>query len=161
MIRVTNKSAFDAKVAAWIAAVKIGAAKAVDKMLRDAQAFATLSSPTFSGDFASNWNVSYGRPDVTFSTSGGDYMRVDDNLRSHAINSAIGVTKGNFDMTGFTLGQSAFLTNAAEHDEPYAWKIENNQINFRPVNVGKDRVRGKTLEHLKHTYKTIPRSMMV
>src|SRR5574340_782364 len=125
MIRVTNKSAFDAKVAAWIAAVKVGAAKAVVKMTRDAQAFATLSSPTFSGDFASNWNVSYGAPDMTFSSSGGDYMKVDDNLRSHAINSAIGVTKGNFDMNGFTLGQTAFLTNAAEHDQLALREVED------------------------------------
>lgn len=161
MIKVTNKAAFDAKVSAWIAAVKLGAGKAVVKMMRDAHAFATLQSPTFSGDFASNWNVSYGQPDMTFSPSGGDYMTLNAGLRGQAINSALGVTKGNFDMTGFKLGQKAFLTNAAVHDEPYAWKIEHNLVNFRPVNVGKDRVRGKTLEHLAHTYATIPRGLMV
>lgn len=161
MIRVTNKSAFDAQVAKWIAAVKAGAEKAVFHIVRNAQIEATIKSPTYSGDFASNWNVSYGRPDTTFVSSGGDYMKIDDNLKAHPIGSAISVTKGAFDMTGFRLGQSAFLTNAAEHDEPYAWLIEEAMIKFRPVNVGKDRVLGKTFTHLAHTFKTIPRSLMV
>lgn len=155
MIRVTNKSAFNAQVAAWIAAVKIGAAKAVVNILKDAQMEAVLKSPVYSGDYASNWNVSYGRPDTTFNATA-DYFGPE---YPSARNSAWGM--GAFNMTGFTLGQSAFLTNSAEHDEPYAWLIEEGKINFRPVNVGKDRVLGKTFTHLEHTYKAIPRSMMV
>lgn len=161
MYRVTNKAQFDAKIAAWIAAVKAGAERAVTRMARDAQRFATLSSPTFSGDFASNWNVSYGTVDTTFHTSGGDYMPIGNNLRAQAINSALSVTQGRFNMQGFKLGQKVFIANSAAHDEPYAILIERNQINFRPVNMGKDRVAGKTYDHLRHTYATIKKGMMV
>lgn len=160
MLKVVNRGQFDSQCAAWLGAVRAGAERAVVKMMKDAQKHATQISPVYSGDFASNWNVSYGQPDTTFISSQGDYMRVDSSLNAHPLTSSAGVGLGNFNMSGFKLGQTAYLTNAAEHDEPYAWKIEKGQINFRPVNQGKDRVAGKTFTHLEINYKTITRGHM-
>jgi len=160
-VNITNAAVFKAQVAAWAEGVNVAGGIAVTKMMKDAQLQATLLSPVYSGDFASNWNVKAGSPDTTFSSSGGDYMRVDSNLRTHPLTSSVSVTPGNFNMSGFKLGQTAYLSNSAAHDEPYAWKIEDNKINFRPINQGKHRVRGKTLDYLGVKYKQITKAMMV
>lgn len=153
-VRITNLSQFRAQCATWVANTKRQLEGVVFTMMYDAQAWATNISPVYSGDFASNWNVSFGSPDTTF-VSTKDYYGMD---YPDPVSAPWG--KGNFNLSGFTLGQRAFLTNAAEHDEPYAWKIENGTISFRPVNVGRDAVRAKTLNHLKHTYARITKPMM-
>lgn len=155
MITITNQAQFKTQVAAWLVWVRKGAANAVYRMMYDAQTWATSISPVYSGDFASNWNVSYGAPDASFKSSGDDYY----GMSFPEANSAPW-GKGNFNLSGFRIGQTAYLTNASEHDEPYAWKIENNKISFRPVNAGKWGVRAKTLNHLKTKYPRITRAAM-
>lgn len=141
---VLNAAAFKAQVAAQIARVRKQAENRIAFVMLQAQIHASSISPTYSGDFSENWNVSYGSPDASFKagprpfkrTSDGDYMLA-------PVNSWSGVL-GNYNMSGFKLGQPAYLSNAAAHDEPYAWKIEKGAINFRPVNSDKDRVAAKT-----------------
>lgn len=157
MIHIKNRAQFQTQVNAWVNSVRRGTERAVYRMMVDAQTFATLASPTFSGDYASNWNVSFGKPDVTFVAGGIDFYA--DNYPG-PVSRAWG--KGNVaPASSFKLGQTAYLTNAAEHDEPYAWLIEEGKINFRPENVGRDRIAQKTLDHLAHNYKSIKRTMMV
>lgn len=148
-LTIVNRQEFQQQVAAFANKVRAQAEVRIMNIMYDAQEFATRHSPVYSGDFASNWNVSYGRPDTTFILAGGDYMRIDkDTLRAFSPNSALSVGKGNFDMSGFRLGQPVFLTNAAEHDEPYAWLIEDDKIKFREVNVGLGGVGRKTATHI-------------
>jgi len=168
VIKIVNHSAFKAQVNAWVNSVRAGAEKVVYRMMYDAQLYAMSRSPVYSGDFASNWNVSYGTPDTTFRegpTISRDYGRGLSSPRDSIWG------RGNFSMTGFQLGQTAYLTNAAQHREPgettvdyYAWKIEDGLIKFRDVNVsaGKtDRVAAKTHAHLVRNYKTLTKGHLV
>lgn len=157
MIQITNLSAFHNQTTAWINAVRGGLERAVVKMMKDAQMFATLQSPVYSGDFASNWNVSWGAPDATFTRGpinpgDGPYPNSFPAPRSAPWG------MGKFAAGAPKLGQSAFLTNAAVHDEPYAWLIEDNVISFRAGNSG--RTRTKTMTHLTSTYGTISKGML-
>lgn len=160
MLRVENRAQFEAEVSAWVGAVKTAAERLVVRMMADAKQFAETHSPVYSGDFASNWNVSYGAPDTTFvqgpaNPGKGLYPMSFPAARESAWG------QGKFGMTRFSLGQTAYLANSAAHDEPYAWKIENNQIVFRPVNQGKDRVLGKTFDHLVNHYGQITKGMLI
>jgi hypothetical protein len=156
MIRITNRGLFSVVVGHWIDSVRVGAEKAVAKIMKDAQIFATLQSPTFTGDFASNWNVSYGTPDTTFVGVPKGYAE----LEAGPLDSSAGLSPGRFNMVGFQLGQTAYLTNASFHDEPYAWLIENGKINFREVNKGRDHVGQRTGTHLSNTYAKITKGML-
>jgi len=146
---VLNADAFRGQVKNFLAKTEKKVEVKLTGLMKGAQSYATMMSPVYSGDFASNWNVSVGAPDASFSSSGGDYMRLDDKLRGQPLTTSVGVTKGNFSMAGFKLGLDVYLSNASAHDEPYAWKIELGQINFRPVNRGKHAVRAKTLAHIR------------
>ncbi len=157
MLAIKGKPLFDAATAAWLLNVKKGLERAVTKMMFDAQTYALQQSPVYTGDYASNWNVSYGKPDVTFIGTPKGY----ESLKAGPLSSSAGLLPGKFNMEGFQLGQTAYLTNAAEHDEPYAWLIEGGKVKFREVNTGKDRVGGKTFDHLSTGYSTITRGHMV
>ena len=147
---VLNAAAFRAQVAAQIERVKKQAEARMVYIMKEAQIHASRISPVYSGDFASNWNVSYNTPDPGFMSSGGDYLRINESTgKAIPLTSSLGVTQGNFNMTGYKLGQPLFLSNAAKHDEPYAMKIEEGTIEFRPVNRGKDRVARKTAAALR------------
>lgn len=152
MLVVTNRAEFSSQVKGFINSARAQAENRLAGVMKGAQLHATLHSPVWSGDFASNWNVSYGTPDTTFIDSGGDYMRSSSEpgkeYKMNPLSSAIGLPPGNFNMVGFRLGQPVYLTNAAEHDEPYAWLIENNQIKFRSVNVGKHGVGAKAAGYI-------------
>lgn len=147
---VLNAGAFKAQIAAQMDRVRKQAEARITFMVLRAQIYASSISPTYSGDFSENWNVSYGSPDTTFNDSGtgGDYYQESNGSMSFKPRDKWSGALGTFNMTGFKLGAPVFLSNAAAHDEPYAWKIENNAINFRPVNTDKGRVRAKTMNYL-------------
>ena len=118
--------------------------------------YAVRLSPQYSGDFAGNWKYAVGSPDTSFEPLGLLHKR---RGRSHrdwwgddgsglwakaepfiqgdapAINAAISLNSGN-DLEFQRLGQTAYISNSAAHTDFYAWKIENNQINFRAGNTG-------------------------
>jgi hypothetical protein len=108
-------------------------------------------SPTYSGDFSESWNVSVGQPDTSFVNT--------QRLQGAPIDKWSGVM-GNFSMPIGFLGryspelpsQPIYLSNSASHDEPYAWKIESGKINFRDVNIGKDRVAFKASRFFKSQF---------
>lgn len=151
MLKITNLPAFQAQVKTFVGQARATAQARLTQLVREAQIHAADISPVYSGDYASNWNVSFGTPDESFK-SNIDYTASD---RSYTVKDGYSVYPeprdsrwgmGNFKMTGFALGQTVFLTNAANHDEPYAWKIENKEIKFRDVNVGKESVGRKTAD---------------
>ena len=155
---ITNRDAFLVNVNKKLNAVAKKAEQRTTLVMRAAQVHASRISPVYSGDFASNWNVSVGSPDISFSSSGGDYMQLSDKTGCAVpLRNSAAVTQGNFSMTPGFFGtkeagfqtKPVYLSNAAKHDEPYAWKIEQGAINFRPVNQGKDRVASKTMRHIR------------
>lgn len=103
-------------------------------------------SPQYSGDFAANWRISLNKVDNhPPEWTGGELML---NLPASqtyagspfkagsrpAINLAL--TSNARKLDGFELGDTVYFSNNSTHDEPYAWKIENNEIKFRPGNAG-------------------------
>ena len=50
-------------------------------------------------------------------------------------------------LKGFSWARRSTLHNSVSHDEPYSFLIENNQINFRPVNISKGRTLCPSTQH--------------
>lgn len=157
MITIRNRDAYNRQLTAAINRKSKEIGEILQKKMREAQLHARSISPVYSGDFASNWNVSVGKPDVTF-ISNIDYTASN---RSYTREKGFSVVPepvtqpwgvGNFSFAGFTLGSTVYLSNSAEHDEPYAFLIEENRIAFRPVNQNKDAVRAKTAAHIVNTW---------
>jgi hypothetical protein len=113
--------------------------------------YAVRLSPQYSGDFAGNWKYAVGSVDASFEPLGlrgarrsvgrGEDIWAKPTTEpfiqgdAPAINAAISLNAGN-DLDFQRLGQIAYVSNSAAHTDFYAWKIENNQINFRAGNTG-------------------------
>lgn len=111
-----------------------------------------MFSPQYSGDFVMNWRITLnkpqaGGPEFTEKQLLGDALpMVDSKFRAgsrQAVAVAIRMNEGR--LNDFTLSWAGdsrgstsiiYFSNASRHDEPYAWKIEDNQIIFRPGNEG-------------------------
>lgn len=106
-------------------------------------------SAQYSGDFAANWKVMVNGIDTSFTPnavptgsrgwsgnlgdgSPGARLRImgDPAAKAYALASNAGR------LSGFKLGDTINISNGAEHDEKYAWKIEADTITFRPGNTG-------------------------
>lgn len=109
---------------------------------------AVKNSAQYSGDFASNWRYSVGHIDTTFvplmATHPGrqehghlERFLIEPRIQgdARAIRWAKAGNAGK-DLAFTKLGQTAYISNSAVHDEPYAWLIEENQIKFRTGNSG-------------------------
>lgn len=157
MIRVANLDQFHAQVAAWIKSVEKGAELVAMNMAHEALRDVTKFGPQFSGQFVASWNLSVGTPDTTSyqpeSVLRGDNVVPYKEGDPDAINVALGRNIGK--LKGFKLGQSIFLTNEVEHDEPYSWMIEENQIAFRPENPSKGRTLHRAASSLALDYAKI------
>jgi len=115
-------------------------------------------SAQYSGDFAANWKYSVGSVDTSFQAGvmgtkfgGKPGVRASQMGNPKAITYAINANKGR--TSAFALGDEIFISNSAEHTEPYAWKIENKQIRFRPGNKGAPMAR--TLAEMRSLYQKI------
>lgn len=113
-----------------------------------------MLSPQYSGDFVMNWRITLnkpqaGGPDFTDKHLLGDQLpsQLGSNFQAgsrQAVSIAIRMNDGRlndfkFPKKGKLADASAsiiYFSNASRHDEPYAWKIEDNQIKFRPGNEG-------------------------
>lgn len=110
-----------------------------------------MFSPQYSGDFVMNWRITLnkpqaGGPDFTDKHLLGDQLPALSDSRfkagsRQAVSIAIGMNEGrlnDFELNpkGGTSASIIYFSNASRHDEPYAWKIEDNQIIFRPGNEG-------------------------
>lgn len=133
MIKVTNLAEFDAEVQRWFNAFEKAAAEAAVGLAKAAFKQILETSPQYSGDFVANWKVQINgvTPSFTSNAVGGLDREVPFQVGDRpAINKALSNAK----WPRIKLGDSIYLHNTAFHDSYYAWKIENNQINFRPVN---------------------------
>ena len=169
--RVTNKTEFLRQVNQWMKVVRKDAEAIVEGLAYKMLTHILQNAPQFSGDFAANWNVSVGSPNYTFVVGKvndrrdaqyrGRYEEPDYPLAPAkrgdlpAISAAL---DGWSKLGDFKLGQTIFLANGAEHDEPYAMLIEDEKIKFRPENVGGGRLVARAIQYAQVNYKYISRA---
>lgn len=154
---MSNFAQFTKQVESWfsdVEALAVGVARGLSVELFHR---ALEYSPQFSGDFAANWRYAVDRIDTTFrpldaipsstavpfgrSEHGWLPRMVLDDDGSRRMGSPEAIEEGRRRNAGkerslVSLGQTAYISNTSWHDEYYAMLIENNQIRFRPGNVG-------------------------
>ena len=127
------------QIDAWEAEVNAMAVKYCKGIAVSIFSSVVNKSVQYSGDFAANWKYSLNEVDTSFTPNavrglsfatlfkpidevgGGDSLR--------AVRYAIGNARGNDD--AFKLGDTIYISNSAEHDEPYAMGIEDGTIKLR------------------------------
>ena len=168
-VKVTNLSAFDAQVKAWFAAVEKAAAEAAVGLAKRVFDKVLIESPQYSGDFTANWQVSVDAPSTKF-TIGVLRPKLHGYADSVGIRGiepfkrgdpeAIAYAQSHAIWPSIKLGQTIYLSNSANHDEDYAWKIEDGKIKFRMVNQGADHVGKRSLDFVAHRYPVINKSAL-
>ena len=167
-VKVNNLPAFDAKVMAWFAAVEKATAEAAVGVAKQVFENILINSPQFSGDFVANWRPSVGAPDPRFQV---DVISGAARYRGHTDEMGIQpFGRGDTPAIHYAqshaawqlpkLGQAIYISNSVRHDEPYAWLIEDNKINFRPVNMGADRVARNAIERVGRRTGTIDKTKL-
>lgn len=146
MINVSAKNPgnFISAIAAWEAAA-IAELEAVSVgYIAEAFRYLVSNSAQSSGDFAANWNYSLNAPDYSFTrdaVDGGGVREIvsfvlQDRIMGHPLAVNYAIDRAKPVQAQFRLGDRVYFTNTATHDEQYAWKIEDNKINFRAGNEG-------------------------
>lgn len=160
-VKVDNAKAFFDAIDRWLADVEYLIVQVAVGLAYKAFDVALTTSPQYSGDFVANWKMSVGQPNVSFQPGifpemtypvdkdKRPFQRGDTAAIMHAITASNGV------LSGAKLGDTLWLANSAEHDDLYAWKIEDNLIRFRPVNFGGDGPLRQVREVLKASYTEI------
>lgn len=161
---------FSAQINAWMLRVGQATQQAASGMAGLALQEIVKESPQYSGDFVSGWEVSFNGPayiwrpaklytqdDAPFQK--GDEPAMDHALRKAAPNLARAAMAGSA-QRGYGTGVSIYLSNSAKHDEPYAWKIEKGEIDFRPVNPDADHVVARAAGVVGRRYRTIGKGQL-
>src|SRR5574337_710226 len=153
MISITREGEFLASIDQWFGAVRKAAAKASVSMAYSALEYAAMTGPQFSGDFVANLKLAIGAPSLEFEEGAvAPSIRYGDKYQAYQQGSGPARQYAEAEAQGrlstFKLGQSIFLSSNAQHDEAYSWKIENNEIVFRPENFSGGRVMSRTLDFL-------------
>lgn len=158
MIRITNREEFHNQVSDWLDAVAHQAERVAVGMAKDTLHSMLVTAPQYSGQFVASWNASIGSPDYRAyqppSRIRGGHVLPYEEGDADAIDWAM----GRFDLSGFQLGQSIFLANRVEHDEPYSVLIEDNAIEFRPENPSKGKVLARAMNRASHLYANLTRT---
>ncbi len=159
---------FDADVGAWFGAVERATQDAAAGLAFVALQRVLEESPQYTGDFVSGWEVGFNTPPNIWRPaqilthkmidSGVEpYQKGDEPAISRAENKAwprLSAAKVE------PLGTNIYLSNSAVHDEPYAWKIERGEIDFRSVNPNADRVAERGVMFTRNRFKHIGRSQL-
>ena len=167
-LSVSNLSEVNSKVKAWFGAVEDAARDAVVGLAKEVLDNALINSPQYSGDYAASWRVSPGVIDYTYEKDAlpgaarwnqdkdgpapfgrGDQQAIEFAL---AHNAAVWST--------IKLGGTVYITNSAQHEDAYAWKIENNEITFRTPNMGAYRVGQNAVEKIARRHPTITKAQL-
>ena len=154
-VKVTNLTAFDAKVQAWFAAVEKATAEAAVGVAREAFEQIIETGPQYSGDFVANTKVSVGAPaplsafqPFVLHDSTHDPFKMGDSP-------ALEYARSRADWPNLTLGQTIYISSSAKHDEFYAWKIEDGAIKLRPENAGAFAIYNRAIRYVGHRYNHI------
>ncbi len=137
---MSDMTQFKAAIDAWLLSsskLAVGVARGISiEMLEYAATF----SPQFSGDMAGNWKYKVGSPDTSFNeldlldqahTETNSFIMGMMPAINHTMQDNVGKDKA-FN----TLGQVAYISNTARHEDYYAVMVDNNEIKFRDGNVG-------------------------
>ena len=167
-LSVSNLSEVNSKVKAWFGAVEDAARDAVVGLAKEVLDNALINSPQYSGDYTASWRVTSKVIDYTYEKdaipgaarwnqgSGGPepFGRGDQQAIDFALahNAAVWST--------IKLGGTVYITNSAQHEDAYAWKIENNQITFRTPNMGAYRVGQNAVEKIARRHPTITKAQL-
>lgn len=150
-VQANNVAGFISAISKWeedalqeIEAVAVG-------YIGHAFRFLVENSAQGSGDFAANWNYSINELDYSFTRDAVDgggtrdtvSFILQDRIMGHPLAVNYAIDNARQVQAQFALGDKVYFTNAAQHDENYAWKIENNQIKFRSGNEGAPRAKTK------------------
>jgi len=133
---------------------------------------ALARSPQYSGDFAANWRYSRNSGDTNFETG---FVRASRRHRKQDVDmtggeafklgdwpaQGVALKLNSWREMGFKLGDIVYISNSSTHDEPYAWKIENNQVKFRPQNAGAGAVAARTTAYMSQAYAVVESPRMV
>lgn len=158
---------FDSVVDAWFDAVEAAAQQSAAGLGQVALTRILEESPQYTGDFVGGWEVGFNAPPLIW--------RPPRFIKRNAIETGVSepfqkgdepaidyaLAKGEPRLTAAAaqpLGTTIYLSNSAVHDEPYAWKIELGQIDFRPVNPNADRVVERATLFTERRFKHIGRS---
>ena len=99
--------------------------------------------------------VSVGGIDYTFepfvlnNTTHNLFKMGDEPAQSHARTNAAAV------WATIKLGTTVHISSTAKHDDFYSWKIENNEIAFRPENAGAYAIYRRAVMHVGQEFKTV------
>lgn len=150
MFEINNIGQVVSQIEAWEAEVYESTRRAVMGVSIKMLHHVVEKSAQYSGDFAANWNIQRNSVDTHFepsvlvqrSKSWDGTLRHgmgpafqpkimgDPAAKTYALSANAGR------LNGFQLGEDLWISNSAAHDEPYAWKIEEGSIKFRPGNRG-------------------------
>jgi hypothetical protein len=163
VIEIKNAGDFNNAIDDWEASLYDMTWRATQGLARELLITLVNNSAQFSGDFAANWNYSVGTPNYSFKENvfNGRYLKtaIGPYGRPQGITSklimghqaALQVALAKVKSSGFALGQTIYLTNAAHHDEPYAEMIESGTVKFRSGNIGHPVARSLALVSTKYS----------
>ena len=160
---------FDAAVGAWFGAVERAAQDAAAGLALVTLRRVLEESPQYTGDFVSGWEVSFNTPTniwrpaqiLTHKMIAAGYSDPFEKGDEPAISRAEGKAWPRLAAAkAQPLGTAIYLSNSAVHDEPYAWKIELGEIDFRSVNPNADRVAERGVMFTRNRFKKIGRSQL-
>jgi hypothetical protein len=160
---------FHADVKAWVNSVEKAAQEAAAGLGQIALTYILEEGPQYSGDFVAGWEVGFNVPvNIWRPPQSGGAALIKKGLADplekgdpYAIDYALNKAYPRFEAAAKQpLGTPIFLSNSAVHDEPYAWKIERNEINFRPENPDAGRLVGRSVDYVGRRFATIGRSQL-
>lgn len=171
MLEVKNQDEFTKQIEAWC--------ESVTKLTEDvgrglsvaAFKYALEISPQHSGDFVANWRYSVGSVDNSWDNVFNKQVPETNKYKKRitgfhgdfafqqgdwpARNVALNFNRGRDSL--FKLGTTVYISNASAHDEPYAMKIELNQIRFRDRNPNGGAPIKQTIQAIGEIYSEVGR----
>lgn len=148
-------AAFKGQVSAWVSAVREAAAEAAVGMAKEAFEKILRNSPQYSGDFVAGWGVGYGSIVSNFKEGQVPGNLDTDGPFSRGDQPGMDIARQAAKWQKLKLGTSIYISNDAKHDEPYAWKIEKGEINFRTPNMGASKLVEHAVKSLGRNYAKI------
>lgn len=163
MLKILNLDSVFAEIDAWEKQVEQECIRIAILLTSIAFGRAVGSSPQYSGDFAANWRLSVNKIDVAFQSgifpdkqfpTENPFQRGDTEAVYYALNGNLGK------LENASFGDTLWIANSSQHDDLYAWKIEDNLIRLRPQNFGGDGPIRGVKEYMKASFGTITKSSM-
>lgn len=133
-IKIKNLERVTSQSMAWLDSVETMAQDSAKGLATSMLRTLIESSPQWSGDFASNWNLSVGVPDYSYTVGDVPNPTLEPWKQGSRPAIQLGLFRNKGKLTGFKLGQVIYITNASTHDTTYAKGLYDGSISLREVN---------------------------